>query len=186
MLGTTTAPPPVDATADRAPRAPLDPARRLDWRRLRGPVAALALVALTIASVGAALGTVVAGDLAEHPTAAGLWLLAACLVGAALLDTVGQVVWAGVVDRAEGRLRGDLLTAALHQPLATLTEQAVGEVLDRVDDDTHAVGTLVRRQLWGAGRTVVGVLPMYVVAGITWWPAWLLFPVLGALAAFLV
>lgn len=163
-----------------------DPARRLDWRRLRGPVAAVALVALTLGAVGAALGTVVAGRLAEDPTGALLSLLALCVVGAALFDAAGQVVWAGVVDRAEGRLRGDLLTAALHQPLATLTEQAVGEVLDRVDDDTHAVGTLVRRQLWGAGRTVVGVVPMYVVAGITWWPAWVLFPLLGALAGVLV
>src|SRR5690606_31680547 len=135
---------------------------------------------------GAALGTVVAGRLAEDPTTGLLLLLALCVVGAALFDTAGQVVWAGVVDRAEGRLRGDLLTAALHQPLATLTEQAVGEVLDRVDDDTHAVGTLVRRQLWGAGRTVVGVVPMYVVAGLTWWPAWALFPLLGALAGLLV
>src|SRR6478735_7408586 len=175
---------------DPAPQAPgralADPARRLDWRRLRGPQAVVALLALTVGAVGAALGTVVAGWLADDPTTAALQLLAACIVGAALLDTAGQVVWAGVVDRAEGRLRGDLLTAALHQPLATLTEQAVGEVLDRVDDDTHAVGTLVRRQLWGAGRTVVGVLPMWVVAGLTWWPAWVLFPVLGAVAWFSV
>ncbi|MFC7880067.1 ATP-binding cassette domain-containing protein, partial [Isoptericola sp. NPDC057391] len=183
----------IDAPAARADHATptaipssTDPSRRLDWRRLRGPVAAVALVALTLGAVGAALGTVVAGRLADDPTGALLSLLALCVVGAALFDTAGQVVWAGVVDRAEGRLRGDLLTAALHQPLATLTEQAVGEVLDRVDDDTHAVGTLVRRQLWGAGRTVVGVVPMYVVAGITWWPAWALFPLLGALAGVLV
>ncbi|WP_139123072.1 ABC transporter ATP-binding protein, partial [Cellulosimicrobium cellulans] len=180
-----------DPTAPRTATAvasapPEDPARRLDWRRLRGPLAVVALLALAVGAVGTALGTVVAGWLAEDPTVATLQLLAALIVGAALLDTVGQVVWAGVVDRAEGRLRGDLLTAALHQPLATLTEQAVGEVLDRVDDDTHAVGTLVRRQLWGAGRTLVGVVPMWVVAGLTWWPAWALFPVLGLLAWFLV
>ncbi|MEL7975668.1 ABC transporter ATP-binding protein [Isoptericola sp. F-RaC21] len=176
----------ADQTTAAATLPSTDPSRRLDWRRLRGPVAAVALVALTLGAVGAALGTVVAGRLAEDPTGALLSLLALCVVGAALFDTAGQVVWAGVVDRAEGRLRGDLLTAALHQPLATLTEQAVGEVLDRVDDDTHAVGTLVRRQLWGAGRTVVGVVPMYVVAGLTWWPAWVLFPLLGALAGVLV
>src|SRR6478736_6168091 len=185
-FGVWVARPRVDAAADRASRAPRDPARRLDWHRLRGPVAGLALVALTIASVGAALGTVVAGDLAEEPTAAGLWLLAACLVGAALVDTVGQVAWAGVVDRAEGRLRGDLLSAALHQPLGTLSEQAVGEVLDRVDDDTHAVGTLVRRQVWGLGRTVVGCVPLWIVGGLTWWPAWVLFPLLGGVTVLVV
>ncbi|OCI29875.1 ATP-binding cassette domain-containing protein [Oerskovia enterophila] len=163
-----------------------DPTRRLDWRRLRGPQAVFALAALTVGAVGAAFGTVVAGWLAADPTTATLQLLAVCIVSAALLDTIGQVVWAGVVDRAEGRLRGDLLAAALHQPLATLTEQAVGEVLDRVDDDTHAVGTLVRRQAWGAGRTLVGVIPMWIVAGLTWWPAWILFPVLGLVAALIV
>lgn len=186
MLDTSTAPTTGPARTDGAPRRPVDPARRLDWRRLRGPVAGLALLALTVAAVGSALGTVVAGALAENPTATGVALLAVCLVGAALVDAVGQVAWAGVVDRAEGRLRGDLLSAALHQPLATLTEQAVGEVLDRVDDDTHAVGTLVRRQLWGMGRTVVGTLPMWVVAGLTWWPAWILFPVLGGLVVLVV
>jgi len=175
-----------DLHAPAASGRPDDPSRRLDWRRLRGPLAGVALVALTLGAVGAALGTVIAGRLAADPTTAALVLLAVCVVGSALLDTTGQVVWAGVVDRAEGRLRGDLLTAALHQPLATLTEQAVGEVLDRVDDDTHAVGTLVRRQLWGAGRTLVGAVPMWVVAGVTWWPAWFVFPVLGVLAAFLV
>lgn len=192
MTQTTTAPATTPAQPGRpgrssAPTRPTDdPARRLDWRRLRTPVAGLALLSLTVGAVGSALGTVVAGSLAEEPTAAGLVLLALCLVGAALVDTVGQVAWAGVVDRAEGRLRGDLLSAALHQPLATLTEQAVGEVLDRVDDDTHAVGALVRRQLWGMGRTVVGCLPLWVVAGLTWWPAWVLFPVLGGATALVV
>lgn len=47
----------------------------------------------------------------------------------------GEVVLAGVVGRAEGRLRTDLLHAALHQPLPVLEEQAVGELYDRIDDD---------------------------------------------------
>jgi len=165
---------------------PPDPRRRLDWRRLGGAGAAFALVALVIGATGQAVGTVAAGRLAEQATVAGLLVLAACVVGGALIDGVGQVVWAAVVDRAEGRLRTDLLTAALSQPVSTLTEQAVGELLDRVDDDSHAVGTLVRRQLWSAGRTVAGVLPMWVVAGLTWWPAWLAFPVVGVLVWWLV
>ena len=88
-------------------------------------------------------------------------------------------MWAGVVDRAEGRLRADLLDAALHQPLPALTEQAVGEVLDRVDDDTHEVGTCCGRAsgrrcapCWPPGRS--GSSP-----GITWWPAFVLFPLAG-------
>jgi ATP-binding cassette subfamily B protein len=162
-----------------------DPDRRLDWRRLRGVAAVIALLALTAGAVGQALGAAAAGELAADATVLGLVLLALCVVGGALFDGLGQVVWASVVDRAEGKLRSDLLSAALRQPLATLSEQAVGEVLDRVDDDTHAVGTLVRRQLWGAGRTVAGVIPMWIIAGVTWWPAWLLFPVLGGIVAVL-
>ncbi|MFW6774589.1 ATP-binding cassette domain-containing protein [Nocardioides sp. CPCC 205120] len=161
-------------------RPPL--ARTVDARRLRAPATAVALVLSFLGAVGETLGTVVAGRLAAGPSGTLVTVLAACLVGGAALDSVGRVLWAGVVDRAEGRLRDDLLDAALHQPLATLSEQAVGEVLDRVDDDTHDVGTLVRRQVWEALRTVFAAVPMWVVAGLTWWPAWFLFPVVGTIA----
>ena len=167
---------PTTATSD----LPLDdPARRIDLGRMRHPVTGAALIALAIASLGQALGTMVAGRLAEGPSGHLVLLLAICVVGGATLDTAGRIAWAGVVDRAEGALRGDLLDAALHQPLGELTEQAVGEILDRVDDDTHEVGTLLRMQAWMAMRTAFGVLPMWVVAGLSWWPAWVLFPVVA-------
>ncbi|MGA8255562.1 MAG: ABC transporter ATP-binding protein, partial [Nocardioides sp.] len=89
-------------------------------------------------------------------------------------------------DRAEGRLRADLLAAAMHQPLETLSEQAVGEILDRVDDDTWEVGSVVRRQVWDALRTVFGTVPMWIVAGLTWWPAWFLFPLFGLITVAVV
>ena len=71
------------------------------------------------------------------------------------------------------------------QPLSELSEQAVGEVLDRIDDDTHEVGTLLRQSVWMALRTTMAAGPLWLVAGLTWWPAFLLFPVSG-LAALLV
>ncbi len=173
-----------------APSRPVEaspgPGRRIDWRRLRGPVAGGALAAAMVAAVGQALGTVVAGRLAETPTTRSVVLLALCVVGAAVLQSGGRVAWAGVVDRAEGRLRADLLEAALHQPLDVLSEQAVGEVLDRVDDDTHEVGTLVRRQVWDALGTLFAVVPLWVVAGFTWWPSWVLFPLFGVAAVMVV
>lgn len=165
-------PPHVLPEADAA----LPPERTVSWRRLRNIAALLALAALALAALGASLGTVVAGRLAQDPSTGLVWLLALCIVGGAVLDTVGRFIWAGVCDRAEGRLRQDLLTAAMYQPLSTLSEQAVGEVLDRVDDDTHEVGTLVRQQVWMVLRTALSVPPMYVIAGLTWWPAWFLFP----------
>ena len=176
-----TAPTGVDVTP--AAGWPVPPARRVDVRRLRGWSTGAALTASATGAVGRTLGTVVAGLLAANPSTRLVGLLALCVVAAAVLDTAGRTVWAGVVDRAEGRLREDLLDAALHQPLAALGEQAVGEVLDRVDDDTHDVGSMLRRQVWDALRTVFAAVPMWVVAGVTWWPAWLLFP-LAALAAF--
>ncbi|HRW19452.1 MAG TPA: ABC transporter ATP-binding protein [Dermatophilaceae bacterium] len=171
--------------ADRPPSAAelsRDARLEVSWRRLRGPAALIALTALVLGSFAQALGSLVAGWLAERPTAALVWWLAACLVGGALLDTAGKFVWAGVSDRAEGALRDDVLHAALSQPLAELSEQAVGEVLDRVDDDTREVGALVRWQIWQALRAVTGALPMWVIAGLTWWPAWLLFPLFVGVA----
>ena len=171
----------LDARAPSTPAAasarPAD--RRLDATRLRGPVLAWSLAAAAVAALGATAGTVVAGLLAERPTAGLVWLLAACVVGAAVLDTAGRAAFAGTVDRAEGQLRADLLAAALHQPLSVLSEQAVGEVLDRVDDDTHELGNLVRRNVWDLVRTLLRAVPMWVVAGLAWAPAWVLFPLAG-------
>ncbi len=154
--------------------------RRIDLARLRGAVTRWSLAAAAVAAVGQTAGTVVAGRVAERPSSLLVTVLGLCVVGAALLDTAGRAAWSGVVDRAEGQLRADLLDAALHQPLAVLAEQAVGEVLDRVDDDTHELGNLLRRMVWDLVRTLLRAGPMWVVAGLTWWPAWLLFPLVGA------
>ena len=159
--------------------APPDARRHLGWDRLRGPLMSWALLAATLSALGETAGTVLAGHLAERPTTRLVELLALALLGGALLDALGRTVWSGVSDRAEGQLRADLLTAALDQPLAVLSETAVGELLDRVDDDTHELGLLVRQILWDLARTLLRSVPMYVVAGVTFWPAFLLFPVVG-------
>jgi ATP-binding cassette subfamily B protein len=165
------------AAAAALPDAPAS--RRVDLARLRTVVTWWSLGAAAVAAVAQTLGTLVAGRLAERPAGMLVALLGLCFIGSAVLDTAGRAAWSGVVDRAEGRLRADLLDAALHQPLAVLSEQAVGEVLDRVDDDTHELGTLLRRMVWDLVRTLLRAGPMWVVAGLTWWPAWLLFPLVG-------
>ena len=165
---------------------PPGPERTVDLRRLRGPTAAWALLASGIAAVGISLGALVAGRLAEEASATLVQLLALCVVGGAVLDTLGRTLWAGAVDRAEGALRADLLDAAMHQPLSALNDQAVGEVLDRVDDDTHEVGTLLRQSAWQAIRTLLASGPLWIVAGTTWWPAFFLFPLAGVAAVAVV
>ena len=181
-------------TLERTPDAPATPptassaetSRSVDWRRIRSPVAVAALVCAAIASLGVTLGTVVMGQLAEHPTAALVGVLAACVIGGSLIGPVGKVAWVGLSDRAEGRLREDLLDAALRQPVPVLSEQAVGEILDRIDDDTHEVGTVVRSGLWMFFSAAFAVVPMWIVAGTTWRPAWALFPLLALATALAV
>jgi ABC-type multidrug transport system fused ATPase/permease subunit len=147
---------------------------------MKSPVAVGALAASAVGAVGLTLGTVVAGRLAQDPTRSLVWWLATFLVGAAVVDTAGKIAWVGCSDRAEGRLREDLLRAALRQPLSALSEQAVGEILDRIDDDSHEVGNLVRWQIWMLARTLFATLPMWLVAGVTWWPSFILFPLLAS------
>jgi ATP-binding cassette, subfamily B, bacterial len=178
------------APADVHPTTPAPPALPpgrvpVAWHRMRSPLAGVALGCSLLSAIGMSTGSVVAGRLAQDPTTALVRLLALCVVGAALLDTFGRTLWAGLVDRAEGRLRADLLDAAMAQPLSELSEQAVGEVLDRVDDDTHEVGALLRQNVWMAVRTTMAAGPLWLVAGLTWWPAFFLFPLAG-LAALLV
>lgn len=161
-------------------RAPAEP---LDWRRLRGSAAAAAAGLAVVAAVGEVLGSVVAGRIAGAPSGSLVALLAVLLLGAALLDTVAKALFSGVVGRAEGRLRAELLHAALHQPLPVLEEQAVGEVIDRVDDDAAQVGHLLRRSGWEVGRAALRTVLAWVVAGSTWWGAWILLPVVGLAVA---
>lgn len=142
-----------------------------------------ALIAAAFAAVGQALGALLIGRLAETPDTRGVVLLAAAVIGAAVLDTVGRVAWSSAVDRGEGQLRTDLLAAVMAQPLSDLTEQAVGEILDRIDDDTHELGSLLRLSGWRVVRLAFVAGPLYLVAGLTWWPAWFLFP-LTATAVF--
>jgi len=122
--------------------------------------------------------TVTIGWMATEPTTRHLWYLAATVLGGALAGYFGQFVWNAVVQRAEGRLRADLLTAALEQPVKVLTEQPSGEILDRVDDDTDALGYTIRWVMWQVARVLLATPLLVVVAGITWWPAWIVFPAL--------
>jgi ATP-binding cassette, subfamily B, bacterial len=154
----------------------------VDWRRLASPTSGACFAGLLVATTLVSVASLVAGWLVESPTLDLLAVLALCLVGGALIDTAAKSGWFVIVDRAEGALRADLLDAALAQPLADLTEQAVGEILDRIDDDTYEVGQLLRWAIWMAARTVLGSAPLWVVAGLTWWPAFVLFPVAAAQA----
>lgn len=176
----TTAPPLAPHLEGRAAAAAADaPVEAIGLRRMRGPGTTIALVLVFIAAVGEAMGAVVAGRLAAGATGTLVALLALCVVGGALLDAIGWAIWSTFAVRAEGRLRDDLLTATWSQPVQALSEQAAGEILDRIDGDTHELGSLVRVQLWSALRVVFIAVPMWIVGGVTWRPAFVLFPVVA-------
>ena len=157
----------------------------VDWQRVRRPLTYLCFSMSLVGAIASALGSMAAGRLADGPTETLLWLLGVCVVGGAVIDTIAKTIWATICDRAEGQLRSDLLDAAMAQPLSELSEQAVGEVLDRIDDDTWEVGQLMRWGVWQAARTLLASGPLWVVASLTWWPATFLFPV-TAVTAYLV
>ncbi len=170
---------------DRSEARPPD-VQPLTWRRLAGGRTGAVTVLAVVAAAAETLGAVVAGRVAEHPTIELVWLLAALLVGATVLDTTGRTAFSGVIGRAEGRLRADLLHAALHQPLPALQEQAVGEMLDRVDDDARQLGVLIRRTGWQLSHAMLRSTLAWVFAGLTWWPAWFVFPLVAVLVVVLV
>ncbi|WP_222131266.1 ABC transporter ATP-binding protein [Pseudonocardia sp. C8] len=155
--------------------------RALSWRRLSGAASSVAVTAAVVAAVAEAVAATVAGRVAVGPSPALVAVLGALLLGAAALDTLGRLLFAGVVSRAEGRLRADLLDAALAQPLPRLEDQAVGELLDRVDDDSRQLATLFRRIGWETGRALLRSVLAWVVAGLVFWPAWLAFPLVAGL-----
>lgn len=174
-----------NAVIDRPVATVTSPAHHTDrtvtWRRVRTPLNLVALFVLLVGSVATVWGNVLAGRIAQTPSWELLRGLALAMVGGAMLDMLGRYIWFGEIDRVEGGLRRDLLDAALNQPLAALGEQAVGEVLDRVDDDTREVGNLMRWQSWMVLRALFGAIPMWIVAGLTWWPAWFMFPLFAGL-----
>lgn len=173
--------PDQDRTGD-IPASSVPPRAPLTWRRLAERSAAVAVVLAVVAAVAETVATVVAGQIADAPTTDLVTLLGVLLLGATLLDTTGRTTFSGVVGRAEGRLRADLVDAALHQPLTALEEQGVGELLDRVDDDARQVGMLLRQIGWQMSRSSLRSVLAWVVAGVTWWPAWIAFPLVAVVA----
>ncbi|MCX6462631.1 MAG: ABC transporter ATP-binding protein, partial [Pseudonocardiales bacterium] len=158
----------------------------LGWRRLAGRSGTVAVAVAVVAAAAETVAAVVVGEVAAASSAGLVTALAVLLGGAAVLDTAGRVALSGAVARAEGVLRADLVHTALHQPLPALQEQAVGELLDRIDDDTRQLGSLVRRTGWEIGRAGIRSVLSWVAAGLTWWPAWIAFPVAAVLVVALV
>ncbi|GAB3163424.1 ATP-binding cassette domain-containing protein [Myceligenerans halotolerans] len=141
------------------------------------------VVPLTMALAGIdAWLAVVTGDLVAIPSLERFWMFA----GLTATTIVGGVIvtgwWRVVAARGESRLRGELLAVTLRRTLPDLEEQAIGSLLERTDDDPRALFSAFRRLGEVAFYGLVGAVVAWVAAGVAWWPAWWLFPVVGALA----
>jgi ABC-type multidrug transport system fused ATPase/permease subunit len=160
--------------------------RALTWRLLAGRALVVVVVAGMIQAAAAAAGAVVVGRLAEHPS----WLLVAVLAVVSLAQlAAGGVQWralAAAAGRAERTVRRTLLTRVLGQPMTALQQQGAGELIDRVDDDPAQLAALVRGPALWAGQAILGAAAAWIVAGLSWWPAWPVFLVIGTACVLIV
>jgi len=143
----------------------------------------LAVTPFTVAAVvlGAYLA-VVTGRLTADPTMGHLAWFAGLTVASLVLGWVSTWLWRHLTALGQVRLRGQLLNAALHQPLPVLEEQAVGELLERTDSDPVSLFNTLRWLGQGVLSSALGAVAAWVTAGITWWPAWIAFPIIGTVA----
>ncbi|MCX7522474.1 ABC transporter ATP-binding protein [Microbacterium sp. STN6] len=144
------------------------------------------LGAMIPAAVLAAIGAVIAGAAAKNPAPPIIVSLAVALIGSVLLQSVASLVASSACGLIEGVIRARLAAKVVHEPLAVLEQQGAGELIDRVDDDPAQLATLLRGPgLWLAQGSL-GALTSWIFAGITWWPAWILFPVVGVATVLIV
>jgi ATP-binding cassette subfamily B protein len=171
------------------PRTPARPSRRTNetgdqrrtsWRRRALRVAAVAVPAAVLAAGASSYAAVVTGRMAADPARDTLIVLAAVSAAVIVLDAVTWLVVQRAVARAEATLRVDLAAAALSQPLPALEEQAVGELLDRVNGDPERLTRAISGIGITLGQAAISLVVGWVTAGLVWWPAWIAFPLVAA------
>ncbi|MGW2094925.1 ATP-binding cassette domain-containing protein [Promicromonospora sukumoe] len=170
---------PVPARPSRRLRLPRDQ-RHSPWRRRALRVGAVALPAALLAAGASSYAAVVTGRMAADPARDTLILLAVVSTAVVVFDAVTWLVVQRGVARAEALLRSDLAAAALGQPLPALEEQAVGELLDRVNGDPERLTRAISGIGITLGQAGISLVVGWVAAGLVWWPAWLAFPLVAA------
>lgn len=171
--------PHTPARPSRRTNEPGDPSRT-SWRRRALRVAAVAVPAALLAAGASSYAAVVTGRMAADPARDTLIVLAAVSAAVIVLDAVTWLVVQRAVARAEAMLRVDLAAAALSQPLPALEEQAVGELLDRVNGDPERLTRAISGIGITLGQAAISLVVGWVTAGLVWWPAWIAFPLVAA------
>ncbi|WP_125775040.1 ATP-binding cassette domain-containing protein [Antribacter gilvus] len=169
----------------RTSRAPRPGRPRPGWRPLVVRTAAVVLPAALLSAGASSFLAVLTGRLAAAPSRAALAAFAVVTVVAIAADAVTTLLVQRAAARAETALRAELVTTVLSQPLTALEDQGVGELLDRVDDDPATLTSSIAWLGVDAGRAVLVAVVSWVVAGATWWPAWIAFPFVAAVVILL-
>ncbi|WP_423461763.1 ATP-binding cassette domain-containing protein [Promicromonospora sp. MS192] len=176
--------PRLPARPSRRTRLPRD-RRHAPWRRRALRVAAVAVPAALLAAGASAYAAVVTGRMAADPARDTLIALAVVSAVVVVLDAVTWLVVQRAAARAEATLRTDLAAAVLGQPLPALEEQAVGELLDRVNGDPERLTRAISGIGITLGQAGISLVVGWVTAGLVWWPAWIAFPLVAALVLLL-
>ncbi|MFD6445343.1 ATP-binding cassette domain-containing protein [Promicromonospora sp. NPDC060204] len=169
----------VPARPSRRLRLPRDQ-RHSPWRRRALRVGAVAVPAALLAAGASSYAAVVTGHMAADPARDTLILLAVVSTAVIVFDAVTWLVVQRGVARAEATLRSELAAAALGQPLPELEEQAVGELLDRVNGDPERLTRAISGIGITLGQAAISLVVGWVAAGLVWWPAWVAFPLVAA------
>ncbi len=172
--------PHIPARPSRRTHLPGGGQRHTSWRRRALRVAAIAVPAALLAAAASSYAAVVTGRMAADPARDTLIVLAAVSGAVVVLDAVTWLVVQRAVARAEASLRSDLAAAALGQPLPALEEQAVGELLDRVNGDPARLTRAISGIGITLGQAAISLVVGWVAAGLVWWPAWVAFPLVAA------
>ncbi|WP_285105244.1 ABC transporter ATP-binding protein [Promicromonospora sp. MEB111] len=169
----------VPARPSRRIRLPRDQ-RHSPWRRRALRVGVVAVPAALLAAGASSYAAVVTGRMAADPARDTLVLLAVVSTAVVVFDAVTWLVVQRGVARAEATLRSELAAAALGQPLPELEEQAVGELLDRVNGDPERLTRAISGIGITLGQAAISLVVGWVAAGLVWWPAWVAFPLVAA------
>lgn len=171
--------PHIPARPSRRARPPSGQ-RHTPWRRRALRAAVVAVPAALLAAAASSYAAVVTGRMAAEPARDTLVVLAVVSAAVVVLDAVTWLVVQHAVARAEATLRSDLAAAALGQPLPALEEQAVGELLDRVNGDPARLTRAISGIGITLGQAAISLVVGWVAAGLVWWPAWVAFPLVAA------
>ncbi|HEY6796359.1 MAG TPA: ABC transporter ATP-binding protein/permease [Kineosporiaceae bacterium] len=137
---------------------------------------------IVLGASGQAAAAALAGAVLVDRSLSAFAGLLLALVAAATTDLAVGLVVAALTADWSADVRRRLTRVAFGQDVATLEGTAVGELLDRIDNDVYQVGAELRGSGVPVIRALVAGAVSVAVAFVVWWPAGL---VLLASAAFL-